>query len=254
MLSPIDITNTLGVYKMLIDPVVETCLRETREYRNSFTTNRQTEERGKRKHKSKAATPISGRTHDLGSDKCNSKMKSRKAITNTQRRALRKWFFDPETKDGAKTHADASLWWERTYKYYLNSSTVSEILSYKYDPLDDASADPAYCQTDTRKRQRRPKWETLEEELIKWVFWYESIAGEGSVTGSMLRYRGTELWNTLECHKGMSMPKWSEGWQCRFKSRYAERKQRMLDEMMRNSSGGGPGDFYDGSEFGSPRA
>ncbi|KAK8031982.1 mariner-Tc1 transposon family protein [Apiospora arundinis] len=168
-------------------------------------------------------------------------MKSRKAITNTQRRALRKWFFDPTTKDGPKTHNDASLWWQQVYGYYLNSSTVSEILSYKYDPLDNASSDPAYCQTGTRKRQRPPKWETLEEELIKWVFMYESIAGEGSVSGAMLRERGAELWNTLECHRGMPMPKWSEGWQCRFKSRYAHRKQKMLEEMARNCGMGGVG-------------
>ncbi|KAK8067246.1 mariner-Tc1 transposon family protein [Apiospora hydei] len=170
------------------------------------------------------------------------KLKSRKAITNTQRRALRKWFFDPATKAGPKTHNDASLWWQQAYGYYLNSSTVSEILSYKYDPLDNAaSSDPAYCQTGTRKRQRPPKWETLEEELIKWVFMYESIAGEGSVSGAMLRERGAELWNTLECHRGMPMPKWSEGWQCRFKSRYAHRKQKMLEEMARNC-GMSPGD------------
>ncbi|KAK8137572.1 hypothetical protein PG984_003065 [Apiospora sp. TS-2023a] len=133
------------------------------------------------------------------------KMKSRKAITNTQRRALRKWFFDPTTKDGPKTHNDASLWWQQAYGYYLNSST----------------------------------WETLEEELIKWVFMYESIAGEGSVSGAMLRERGAELWNTLECHRGMPMPKWSEGWQCRFKARYAHRKQKMLEEMARNCGMGG---------------
>lgn len=179
------------------------------------------------------------------------RMKNRKAITNTQRRALRKWFFDPSTKTSAKTHADASTWWEKKYGYYLNSSSVSEILSYKYDPLDDVSADPAYCQIDTRKRQRPPKWETLEEELIKWVFWHECVAGNGAVTGAMLKDRGTELWNTLECHRGMPMPKWSEGWQCRFRSRYAHRKEKMLDEMARSSSCGssnsGSGE-YDSSD------
>jgi hypothetical protein len=178
------------------------------------------------------------------------KMKSRKAITNTQRRALRKWFFDPTTKDGAKTHADASFWWEENYGYYLNSSTVSEILSYKYDPLDNISADPAYCQIDSRKRQRPPKWETLEEELIKWAFWHECVAGNGPVTGAMLKDRGTELWNTLECHRGMPMPKWSEGWQCRFRTRYAHRKQKMLDEVARNSSG--PSSNSESGDYGSP--
>jgi hypothetical protein len=50
------------------------------------------------------------------------------------------------------------------------------------------------------------------------------------------------------------MPKWSEGWQCRFKSRYAHRKQKMLDEMTRKSGGGSSSNYSydDGGECLSP--
>ncbi|KAH8193786.1 hypothetical protein TruAng_012048 [Truncatella angustata] len=137
-------------------------------------------------------------------------MVKRRAITNTQRRALRDWYFESAVEKPAKTHTDASLWWERMYGYYLNSSTVSEILSYKYDPLDNVSLDRAYCQGSHRKRQRPPKWESLEEELIKWAYWHECVAGIGPITGAMLRERGTELWNALGCYQDLPMPRWSE--------------------------------------------
>ncbi|KAH6645596.1 hypothetical protein BKA67DRAFT_613581 [Truncatella angustata] len=51
-------------------------------------------------------------------------MVKRRAITNTQRRALRDWYFESAVEKPAKTHTDASLWWERMYGYYLNSSTT----------------------------------------------------------------------------------------------------------------------------------
>lgn len=156
--------------------------------------------------------------------------KRRRAITNAQRRALRAWFFDSETP---RTQADASAWWQETYGYFLNSSTVSEILSYKYNPLDAEGAPPsseAPSLVDERKRHRPAKWEELEEELVRWVFWHELIAGEGSVTGNMLRQRGTELWYSMPCYQNMPLPKWSEGWRSRFRARYNLRKYSLLWE------------------------
>ncbi|OHE96346.1 centromere binding protein B [Colletotrichum orchidophilum] len=158
--------------------------------------------------------------------------KRRRAISNAQRRALRAWYYDQS--EGPKTQADASVWWHEVYGYHLNSSTVSEILSYKYDFLDAdpyAAAMGGPADDDERKRDRSAKWEELEEELIKWMLCYESIAGEGSVTNSMLCQRGAELWYTLPCYQGMPVPKWSEGWRSRFKARYKLRRYKMLTEM-----------------------
>ncbi|KAL0943262.1 centromere binding protein B [Colletotrichum truncatum] len=155
--------------------------------------------------------------------------KRRRAITNAQRRALRAWFFDQT--DGPKSQVDASVWWQEAYGYHLNSTTVSDILSHKYAFLDLEPYAGGAPTNDSRKRDRPAKWEELEEELIRWMLDYEFICGEGSVTGSMLRQRATELWYSLPCYQGMSLPKWSEGWRSRFKARYNLRRDKMLTEM-----------------------
>ena len=165
----------------------------------------------------------------MGGNKRSSEGKHRKAIANSQRRALRAWYFDQS--DGPKTQADASVWWQQAYGYHLNSSTVSEILSYKYDFLE---AEPC---NEARKRDRPAKWEELDEELITWVLWYESFAGEGSVTSSMLRQRGTELWYSMPCYQGLPVPKWSEGWRNCFMARYNLRRYKMLKEGSEGSTG-----------------
>ncbi|KAH8881832.1 hypothetical protein GQ53DRAFT_848020 [Thozetella sp. PMI_491] len=153
----------------------------------------------------------------------------RRCITNAQRRALRAWFQAPPTPPEAqpKKHADASAWWQQQYGYYLNSSTVSEILSYKYDPLDGED-NSTWVLAGGRKRQRAPKWEALEEELMKWVLGYEMMEGKGSVTGEMLKRWGTQLWLALPCYRGLECPKWSEGWRCRFRARYKNRRQTLF--------------------------
>ncbi|GJC98971.1 centromere binding protein B [Colletotrichum higginsianum] len=183
----------------------------------------------------------SGKPHASGD------AKRRKSIANSQRRALRAWFYD--TTNGPKSQADASVWWKEAYGYHLNSSTVSEILSYKYDFLDvtDASASAnANAASDERRRDRPTKWEVLEQELVAWVFSYESVVGEGSVTSSMLRQRGTELWNSLPCYQGMPEPKWSEGWRSRFKARYMLYRQRILEDAAELATSSGASSSYGG--------
>ncbi len=142
--------------------------------------------------------------------------KRRRSITNAQRRALRAWYFD-DTMSGNKTHLDASAWWQETYGYRLNSSSISEILSYKYAPLDDV-ADLDAGPHANRRRDRAAKWEQLEEELIKWVRSHEEAGTH--ISGSMLRKKASELWLQLPCYRGQPCPKWSDGWKARFQARY----------------------------------
>ena len=142
--------------------------------------------------------------------------KSRKSITNAQRFALRAWFYEEAPDTLGKTHRDASLWWEQSYGYRLNSSTVSEILSYKYIGLE-TSAGP-HNGLDGRKRDRSGKWAELEEELVLWM---HSVKTQGfQVSASLLRQKATELWYQIPCYQGLPCPKWSDGWRTRFEARY----------------------------------
>ncbi|RFU76432.1 ars-binding protein [Trichoderma arundinaceum] len=149
-------------------------------------------------------------------------IKRRRSITNAQRRALRAWFFDETTtsscSNGSKTHIDASAWWEQMYGYRLNSSTISEILSYKYAPLDEVTGLDTGAHGN-RKRDRAAKWEQLEEELSEWLRRHEQGTGT-RVSGSMLRKEATKLWLQLPCYRGQPCPKWSDGWKARFQARY----------------------------------
>lgn len=172
--------------------------------------------------------------HSGDSSSTSGESKRRRAITNAQRRAMRAWYFKPGTP---KTQASASAWWQQTYGYYLNSSTVSEILSYKYNNLD--VREPSHETSrlvDERKRHRNAKWADLEDELIRWVFSYESVAGEGSVTSSMLRQKATELWYQMPCYHNLRRPRWSECWRSRFTARYKLRLHSLLREATSCSS------------------
>ena len=55
--------------------------------------------------------------------------KPRKAILDSQRRALRAWYNDDS--NGKQSLRSSGQWWEKQYGYVLNTSTLSEILSQK---------------------------------------------------------------------------------------------------------------------------
>ena len=142
----------------------------------------------------------------------------RRSITNAQRRALRAWFFnDSFSSMDRKAQSDASLWWKETYGYHLNSSTVSEILSYKYAYLDEEDLQLTGAARSDRKRDRSAKWPELEEDLSSWVYHYQAAGGQ--VSGPMLRQKATELWYQLPCYRDQLCPKWSDGWRARFLAR-----------------------------------
>ena len=56
--------------------------------------------------------------------------RSRKVISNSQRKALRDWYNDDS--NGKQFLKFASQWWLKTYGYELNISTCGEILSQQW--------------------------------------------------------------------------------------------------------------------------
>ena len=57
----------------------------------------------------------------------------RKPIQNSQRKALRAWYYDDSNQVSIRRFKlkACSRWWQQTYGYHLNSSTASEIISVK---------------------------------------------------------------------------------------------------------------------------
>lgn len=152
---------------------------------------------------------------------------SRRAITNAQRIALRTWFRDPV--NGKLTQANAIEWWNRSYGYPLSSSSVSEILSIRYQYLD-VGEEVAQLKSlqPSRKRERSAKWEVLEAALFEWEQRYQTV--HGTVTGDLLRMKATELWGKLPQYSGLDCPTWSEGWLGKFKERHDIKRRKKTGE------------------------
>jgi hypothetical protein len=149
--------------------------------------------------------------------------KPRIAISNAQRKALRTWFHDPATSFGAtKTLANAISWWNSQFGYNISRSTASDILSDKYSSLDNSNI------KGNVKKDRKPKWPTLEQALVDWALQFESV--HGTVSGDLLRIKATELWQKLDEYQGQEPPNWSEGWLEGFKSRFNFRRRRKAGE------------------------
>ena len=98
--------------------------------------------------------------------------KPRIAISNAQRKALRTWFHDPTTLFSAKkTLANAISQWNSQFGYNISRSTASDIISNKYSSLDNSNVKANV------KKDRKPKWPTLEQALVDWALQFESVNG-----------------------------------------------------------------------------
>ncbi|KAJ5194334.1 hypothetical protein N7472_006800 [Penicillium cf. griseofulvum] len=108
------------------------------------------------------------------------------------------------------SQAQCSAWFERTYGRSLSQSTISIILSKKFDYLDGSPAT-------TLRRQLSPQWPLLEIPLSEWV-----ASHEGSTpSADAITTKAREIWNQIPEYQALPIPHFSNGWLSRFKKRYA---------------------------------
>jgi hypothetical protein len=63
---------------------------------------------------------------------------------------------------------ELQAWFHKTFRQSIATSSVSEILSFRYNYLDMELP----CQSQTkRKKNRRQQWPELEEQLSRWMMW-----------------------------------------------------------------------------------
>jgi hypothetical protein len=83
---------------------------------------------------------------------------------------------------GKRKHTDVVSWLTATFNIVIKRSTLSDALSAKYSWLDDADLTK---NKGTTKKNRQPKWATLEAALLKWQIRYDKHPDSGSTTGDL---------------------------------------------------------------------
>ena len=97
--------------------------------------------------------------------------------TNEQRSALRKWWADDSLPK--RDYKDAIAWWQEKFGWELKTSTCSDILSSKWAHIDDEQTGLLTKHKLTVKRNRQPKWATIEAVLIEWQIRYDNVTYHG---------------------------------------------------------------------------
>jgi hypothetical protein len=133
---------------------------------------------------------------------------SRAGIPEGQKQALRAWARSQESRP---THAASVDWFEQTYGRRLPQSSVSVILSSKYEYLDTGPATGAF-------RQQPPQWPILEERLFVWLKRARET-GELS-TGDAICDKAREIWPQITEYTNRNPPAFSHGWLAKFRKRF----------------------------------
>lgn len=86
--------------------------------------------------------------------------KRRRAITDTERKAVRDYYFDPA--NGKPAHKHVQEWFLQEFRHLPSQSTISESLSTTFAHLDTGTSRPSM------KKQRHAQWTDLEDVLFEW--------------------------------------------------------------------------------------
>ena len=132
-------------------------------------------------------------------------MPPRKSIPASQKASLRaRKRLYPNT-----SQKDLCNWFQAEYNHTLSSGLISDILSSKYNHLDDDL--PALRNL---KRQRRENWPELENALYDWIV---RVEGQISISAEIVRCKAEQFWYTM--YPSMEKPTFSNGWLHRFQAR-----------------------------------
>lgn len=133
---------------------------------------------------------------------------SRAGIPEDQKKALRAWCRSQESRP---THAASVAWFQRTFGRRLPQSSVSAILSSKYEYLDTGPATGSF-------RQQPPQWPILEARLFEWLKRARET-GELS-TGDAIFNKAREIWPQITEYANRPPPAFSHGWLAKFRKRF----------------------------------
>lgn len=124
----------------------------------------------------------------------------RSPITVEQKAALRAHH---QSTQPPLEYRELRTWFEQHYGRTIAASSVSEILSSRYDHLDQSNFQPS------TKRRRVEKWPELELALIQWV---RRVEDKVILTGDILKQKAEFFFSSIPKYDGAEMPRFSNGW------------------------------------------
>lgn len=130
-------------------------------------------------------------------------------ITIAQKKAIRNYF----KVEKPRGHKMVKQWFKKHYAIDLPTSTISNILSSKFDRIDQLSSTH-----DDAKRCRSPKYPDLETALAECISRMKTAGID--LTGAVLLSTAHELWPKIPSYIGQPPPTLSGGWVEKFKTRH----------------------------------
>jgi DDE superfamily endonuclease/Fission yeast centromere protein N-terminal domain/Tc5 transposase DNA-binding domain len=137
----------------------------------------------------------------------------RKAIADQERLQIRK-----RAKEHPGQQGDLIKWFYQETGHQLNQSSISKILSSKYEYLDMKDPKKDKKELEGTKRSSDGDWPVLEAALFEWH--QGMLRCKAVITGDILKEKASKLWRALPQYEGVKEPKWSNGWLGRFKARF----------------------------------
>jgi hypothetical protein len=137
----------------------------------------------------------------------------RKAITDQERLQIRK-----RAKEHPGHQGELIKWFHQETGHQLNQSSISKILSSKYEYLDMKDPKKDKKELESTKRSSDGDWPELEAALFEWH--QGMLKSKAVITGDILKEKASKLWQALPQYEGVEEPKWSNGWLGRFKGRF----------------------------------
>src|SRR3989339_209871 len=98
----------------------------------------------------------------------------RRAISDQERKAIRKWYKDQEEQGSKPRQTEVIDWFESQYGHKLSQSTISETLGNRYLHLDNTATVGS-----SSFRQRNAHWPILEDILYDWYRQAEQLDATG---------------------------------------------------------------------------
>ena len=118
-----------------------------------------------------------------------------------------------------------AIWATDTFRHKFNQSSISKILSNKYDYLNSVKLRRGQG---TRERKRDAEQPILEEALFKW---HQRLQiSRIPITGDLIHTAASQLWNRIPILAELQEPSWSIRWLEGFKSRNGIRKRKQYGE------------------------